>query len=81
MYIKQSACLWQSLGNITFTSLNFEDSSSPVMKKGIYAVFNAVFDMLEIWPKLCQCDDLFKKRLVNVQGYSWEWIEYSGYFM
>lgn len=28
--------------------------------KGIYTVFNTIFGMLEIRPKLCQCDDRHK---------------------
>lgn len=80
MYIKQSLFMTKSWEHNVYFPY-FKDSLSPVMKKGIYAVFNADFDMLEIWHKLCQCDDLYKKRLMNVQSYSWEWIEYSGYFM
>lgn len=31
--------------------------------EAIYAVFNAVFAMLETRLKLCQCDNLYKKQL------------------
>lgn len=31
--------------------------------KGIYTVFNTIFGILEIRPKLCQCDDLHTSKL------------------
>lgn len=41
----------------------------------------AVFAVLEIWPKLCQCEDLYKKIVMNAPCYSLVLIEYYGYFM
>lgn len=47
MYIKQSLFMTKSWKHNVYFPY-FKDSLSPVMKKGIYAVFNADFDMLEI---------------------------------
>lgn len=47
MYIKQSLFMTKSWEHNVYFPY-FKDSLSPVMKKGIYAVFSADFDMLEI---------------------------------